>query len=465
MLTGKTNTSPDTTAPDGASLVNSSNAGNFRVGEQTNYRWVIVGLLFFATTINYLDRQVISLLKPILEKEFNWTESDYGNIVTVFTFFYGASTLLAGYLIDRVGTKLGYIGAILVWSLAAMGHALAGGTFGFMVARAFLGIGEAGNFPASIKTVAEWFPQKQRALAVGIFNSGANIGAVAAPAIVPWIALVAGWQMAFIITGALGFIWIVAWWYYYEIPSRHKKVSPAELAYITAEPVQPTVTGDAAATDPLNGGITGRYSIFGNRAIWGFMGGKLLTDPIWWFFLFWLPSYLASIYHLDMKKLGAPLIIIYLAATIGSVGGGWLSSKLIQMGWNPTRARQYAMALFAICVTPVMLINQMGSMWPVIAILSLAVAAHQAWSANIFTVAADQFPKQVLSRVVGFGTMAGTLGGAVFPLIVGRILDHYKALGQLSEGYYVIFYIAGLAYLVAWGLLYIFVFRRRNTLN
>ncbi len=429
--------------------------------DRTNYRWVIVALLFFATTINYLDRQVISLLKPILEKEFNWSESDYGNIVTVFTFFYGASTLLAGYIIDKVGTKLGYIGAIVVWSFAAMGHALAGGTFGFMVARAFLGIGEAGNFPASIKTVAEWFPKKERALAVGVFNAGANIGAVAAPAVVPWLALVAGWQMAFIVTGALGFVWIVAWWFYYEVPARHKRVNAAELAYINEAPsLESATAGDAALGDSIDGAPAVKYPIFANKAIWGFMSGKLLTDPIWWFFLFWLPSYLSNIYNLDLKKLGAPLIVIYLAATIGSVGGGWLSSMLIRKGWHPTRARQWAMALFAICVVPVMAISQLNGLWPVIAVLSLAVAAHQAWSANIFTVAADQFPKHVLSRVVGLGTMAGTLGGALFPLLVGRILDHYKALGQLSEGYYIIFYIAGLAYLVAWAMLYIFVFRR-----
>ena len=427
----------------------------------TNYRWVIVALLFFATTINYLDRQVISLLKPILEKEFNWSESDYGNIVTVFTFFYGASTLLAGYIIDKVGTKLGYIGAILVWSFAAMGHALAGGTFGFMIARAFLGIGEAGNFPASIKTVAEWFPKKERALAVGIFNAGANIGAVAAPALVPWLAVVAGWQMAFIVTGALGFLWIIAWWFYYEVPTRHKRVNAAELAYINeAPPLESATAGDAAQVDSIDGAPAVKYPIFANKAIWGFMSGKLLTDPIWWFFLFWLPSYLSNIYHLDLKKLGAPLIVIYLAATIGSVGGGWLSSMLIRKGWHPTRARQWAMALFALCVVPVMAISQLNGLWPVIGVLSLAVAAHQAWSANIFTVAADQFPKHVLSRVVGLGTMAGTLGGALFPLLVGRILDHYKLLGQLSEGYYIIFYIAGLAYLVAWTMLYIFVFRR-----
>jgi ACS family hexuronate transporter-like MFS transporter len=428
--------------------------------KQTNYRWIIVALLFFATTINYLDRQVISLLKPILEKEFSWTESDYGDIVTVFTFFYGASTLLAGYIIDRVGTKLGYIGAILVWSIAAMGHALAGSTFGFMVARGLLGIGEAGNFPASIKTVAEWFPKKERALAVGIFNAGANIGAVAAPAIVPWLALMAGWQTAFIVTGALGFVWIVAWYLLYEIPSRHKSVNEAELAHITQETAAEFATAGDAATVTTADGVAIKYPIFANKAIWGFMSGKLLTDPIWWFFLFWLPSYLANIYHLDLKKLGAPLIVIYLAATIGSVGGGWLSSMLIRRGWHPTRARQWSMALFAICVTPVMAISQMNSMWPVVAILSLAVAAHQAWSANIFTVAADQFPKQVISRVVGLGTMAGTLGGAVFPLIVGRILDYYKKLGSLSEGYYIIFYIAGLAYLAAWTMLYIFVFSR-----
>ena len=427
--------------------------------KQTNYRWVIVALLFFATTINYLDRQVISLLKPILEKEFNWSETDYGNIVTVFTFFYGTSTLLAGYIIDRVGTKLGYIGAIIVWSFAAMGHALAGGTAGFMVARALLGIGEAGNFPASIKTVAEWFPQKERALAVGIFNAGANIGAVAAPALVPVIAVVWGWQMAFIITGALGFLWIAAWWYYYEIPSRHKRVSPSELAYINEAPtVDPMTAGDAASTNLVDDVPTQKYAIFSNKAIWGFMSGKFMTDPIWWFFLFWLPTYLSNIYNLDLKTLGAPLIIIYSAATVGSVGGGWLSSQLIRKGWHPTRARQWAMALFAVCVMPVMLISKVDGLWPVIGILSLAVAAHQAWSANIFTVAADQFPKTVLSRVVGLGTMAGTLGGAIFPLIVGRILDHYKLLGSLSEGYYVIFYIAGLAYLVAWAMLYIFVF-------
>ncbi|UFH54631.1 MFS transporter [Spirosoma sp. KNUC1025] len=423
---------------------------------QSSYRWVIVGLLFFATTINYLDRQVISLLKPILEKQFSWSESDYANIVTVFTFFYGTTTLLAGYLIDRIGTKTGYIWAILIWSLAAMAHALAGGTAGFMVARGLLGIGEAGNFPASIKTVAEWFPQKERALAVGIFNSGANIGAVVAPAVVPPLALLLGWEMTFILTGALGFLWIVAWWFYYDVPSRHKRVSEAELAYIT----EATTITDAAPTTLISDSPPTKYPIFANKAIWGFMSGKLLTDPIWWFFLFWLPSYLSNIYHLDLKKLGAPLIVIYLAATIGSVGGGWLSSTLIKKGWNPTRARQWAMALFAICVTPVMFISQLSNLWPVIAILSLAVAAHQAWSANIFTVAADQFPKQVLSRVVGLGTMAGTLGGAVFPLLVGRILDHYKALGSLSEGYYIIFYIAGLAYLIAWSMLYIFVFRR-----
>ena len=419
-------------------------------GAPTTYRWWIVALLFFATTINYLDRQVISLLKPLLEKEFSWTESDYAGIVTAFTVAYGTSTLLVGYVIDRIGTKVGYTVSIAVWSVAAMVHALAGSTAGFMVARVLLGIGEAGNFPASIKTVAEWFPKKERALATGLFNAGANIGAVVAPALVPALALAVGWRMTFVLTGAVGFFWIIFWWLFYETPARQKRANDAERAHINSD------TG-GVATDVVPAGSW--REVFQKKAIWGFMFGKLFTDPIWWFFLFWLPSYLSQTYGLDLKKLGLPLIFIYLAATIGSVGGGWLSSSLIKRGWTPARARQYAMFLFAVCVMPVMLIQQFTDIWPAVAILSLAVAAHQAWSANVFTVASDVFPKQVLSLVVGFGTMAGTLGGSVFPLFVGRILDHYKALGQLSQGYYTLFYIAGFAYLVAWSCLYVFVFR------
>ncbi|MBO0951446.1 MFS transporter [Fibrella forsythiae] len=417
---------------------------------QTNYRWVIAALLFFATTINYLDRQVISLLKPLLTAEFGWTESNYGNIVTAFTMAYGISTLLAGYVIDRIGTKNGYTISIIVWSLAAMVHAMAGGTTGFMVARGLLGIGESGNFPASIKTVAEWFPKKERALATGIFNAGANIGAVVAPAVVPALAIAVGWRMTFIITGLTGFIWIIFWWYFYEVPAKHKRVSAAELAHINSDV--------ETADDVIPEIREGWQSIFRKRAIWGFMFGKLFTDPIWWFFLFWLPAYLSDVYHLDLKKLGAPLIIIYTAATIGSVGGGWLSSQLISRGWSPTKARQYTMLLFAVCVVPVLSISQFNTIWPVIGILSLAVAAHQAWSANVFTVASDVFPKRSLSLVVGFGTMAGTLGGSLFPQIVGRILDHYKGLGDLPGGYNVVFNIASVAYLCAWLMLYIFVF-------
>ncbi|GAB3639872.1 MFS transporter [Spirosoma arcticum] len=417
---------------------------------RTNYRWVIAGLLFLATTINYLDRQVISLLKPMLTAEFSWTESDYAGIVTAFTLAYGMSALLAGYVIDRIGTKTGYMVSIAVWSVAAMAHALAGGTTGFMVARALLGIGESGNFPASIKTVAEWFPKKERAFATGFFNSGTNIGAVVAPAVVPGLALAVGWQMTFVITGLIGFAWIVVWWLYYDVPARHRRVNPAELAHIVSDP---QTADDLASATP-----EGWRSVFRKRAIWGFMFGKLFTDPIWWFFLFWLPAYLSDVYHLDLKKLGAPLIIIYLAATIGSLGGGWLSSRLISKGWPPTKARQYAMLLFALCVVPVLSISQFSEIWPVIVVLSLAVAAHQAWSANVFTVASDVFPKRSLSLVVGFGTMAGTIGGSIFPLIVGRILDHYKGIGQLAQGYNVVFNIASFAYLLAWAMLYLFVF-------
>ncbi len=417
---------------------------------RTNYRWVIAALLFVATTINYLDRQVISLLKPLLTTEFSWTESSYAGIVTSFTLAYGISTLLAGYFIDRIGTKIGYTVSIAVWSVAAAVHALAGGTAGFMVARALLGLGESGNFPASIKTVAEWFPKRERAFATGLFNSGANIGAVVAPAVVPALALAVGWRMTFVITGLLGFIWIIFWWFFYEVPARHQRVSATELAHINSDP---QTADDIAPEQPEHWTV-----IFRKRAIWGFMCGKLFTDPIWWFFLFWLPSYLSDVYHLDLKKLGGPLILIYLAATFGSIGGGWLSSWLVSRGWSPTKARQSAMLLFAVCVLPVMGLGQLNQIAPVIAVLSLAVAAHQAWSANIFTVASDVFPKRSLSLVVGFGTMAGTLGGSVFPLIVGRVLDYYKGIGSLSAGYNVIFNGASLAYLFAWGLLYIFVF-------
>lgn len=411
------------------------------------YRWTVVALLFFATTINYLDRQVIGLLKPTLEQTFSWTETDYSNVVMAFTTAYAAGLLLFGRIIDRIGTKMGYIISIIAWSIAAMAHALARSTFGFGVARAALGLGEAGNFPAAIKAVAEWFPKKERALATGIFNSGANIGAVAAPIMVPWILGVWGWQEAFLITGAIGFIWLIFWWIFYEIPSRQKRLSQAEFDYIHSD-------DDAvAAADekPIGWG-----RLLGVRQTWAFFFGKLLTDPIWWFFLFWLPSYFSTTFAIDLKKPSLELAVVYTATTIGSIGGGYLSGYFIRLGWPVFRARKTAMLIFALCVVPIVLAQYATNVWAAVGLISLAAAAHQAWSANIFTTASDMFPKRAVSSIVGIGGMAGAVGGILFPMLVGRLLDSYKAAGNIGAGYNLLFIICGCVYLLAWGVMHLF---------
>ena len=411
------------------------------------YRWTVVALLFFATTINYLDRQVIGLLKPTLEQTFFWSETDYSNVVMAFTTAYAAGLLLFGRVIDRIGTKMGYVISIIAWSLAAMAHALARSTFGFGVARAALGLGEAGNFPAAIKAVAEWFPKKERALATGIFNSGANIGAVVAPIMVPWILGVWGWQEAFIITGAIGFIWLIFWWIYYEIPARQKRLTPGEHAYIHSDDHE---TGADVEK-------TIRWSrLFGIRQTWAFFFGKLLTDPIWWFFLFWLPSYFSTTFAIDLKKPSLELAVVYTATTIGSIGGGFLSGYFIRLGWPVFRARKTAMLIFALCVVPVVLAQYARNVWVAVGLISLAAAAHQAWSANIFTTASDMFPKKAVSSIVGIGGMAGAVGGIFFPMFVGRLLDAYKAAGNIGAGYDLLFVICGCAYLLAWGVMHLF---------
>lgn len=406
---------------------------------QQSFRWVIVVLLFAATTINYLDRQVLSLLKPTLEQTFGWTESSYAQIVLAFTLTYGLSTLLAGYLIDRIGTRLGFALSIVVWSVATVAHGFARSTVGFAIARAFLGLGEAGNFPASIKTVAEWFSARERALAVGLFNAGSNVGAIVAPVLVPWLALVGGWPFAFFVTGALGFVWLLAWLLLYR------------SAALEASVPNPGSEPENRAAELLS------RPVWQQSSTWAFVLGKLLTDPVWWFFLFWLPAYLSDVFGLDLKKMGTPLVIIYAAAAMGSVAGGALSSWLIRRGQAPSKARLNAMLLFALCVVPIVFLGSLSGLGGVVAVLCLAVAAHQAWSANLFAVVADQFGQQVVSRVVGMGTMAGTLGGAAFPLLVGAILDHYKSIQQPATGYAIIFYIGGSAYLLAWVLLKILV--------
>jgi ACS family hexuronate transporter-like MFS transporter len=411
--------------------------------KKTNYRWVVVTLLFFATTINYLDRQVIGFLKPTLEKEFHWTEEDYGYIIMAFQAAYAVGLLAFGGFIDRLGTKLGYTISLIVWSLAAMLHAIVKTTLGFGVVRAALGLGESGNFPAAIKVVAEWFPKKERALATGIFNSGANIGAVVAPVMVPWILGVYGWQMAFLITGAIGFVWLIFWWIFYEIPSRHKKINAAEFEHVHSD-IDETIADDEPQAKVK------WLRLFGIRQTWAFVVGKLLTDPIWYFFLFWLPSYFSTTFNLDLKKPSLPLVLIYTATTIGSVGGGFLSSWFIKKGMPIFKARKTAMFLFALCVLPIFGARYATNIWQAVGLISLAAAAHQAWSANIFTTASDMFPKRAVSSVVGIGGMAGSVGGIAFPFFIGWVLETYKKAGNITAGYNIIFSICACAYLVAW---------------
>ncbi len=404
------------------------------------YRWVIVTLLFFATSINYIDRQVIGLLKPTLEKSFNWNEKDYGYIVMAFQTAYALGLLLFGRLIDKIGTKIGYTASVIFWSAAAILHAAAKTTFGFGIARTALGLGESGNFPAAIKSVTEWFPKKERALATGFFNSGTNIGAVVAPIMVPLILAAYGWREAFIITGVLGLIWLIFWLIFYDIPSKQKRVGAAELEYIHSD-------------NTNNDSDSGSFSwikLFSYRQTWIFFIGKFLTDPIWWFFLFWLPDYFSGTFHLDLKKPGWPLVIVYTATSIGSIGGGYLSSYLIKKGWSAYKARKTSMFIFALCVLPIMTAQFTGNIWTAVALISLAAAAHQAWSANIFTTASDFFPKKAVSSVVGIGGMAGAAGGILFPFIVSNILQYFKEAGNKNSGYNIIFIICGSAYLFAW---------------
>jgi MFS transporter, ACS family, hexuronate transporter len=407
------------------------NTANESVGVKIGrYRWVICALLFFGTTINYVDRQVLGLLAKDLKGVFGWSEIDYGNIVAAFNAAYAVGLLLAGRFMDRFGTKIGYSIAIVVWSVAAMGHALARSAFGFGIARAALGLGEAGNFPAAIKTVAEWFPKKERALATGIFNSGTNVGAVVAPLAVPWIAGHWGWQWAFIITGAVGFLWLLFWIPMYRKPEEHPRLSKAELAYIQSDPPDPAVKIPWLTLLP-------------HRQTCAFAIGKYLTDPIWWFYLYWIPNFLRDQYHLDLTSVGLPLVIIYVIADFGSIGGGWLSSFFIKRGWSVNSGRKTAMLICALCVVPIIFASKISNVWLASLLIGLAAAAHQGWSANIFTTVSDMFPRRAVGSVVGIGGMAGAMGGVSLAAITGLIL-------QRGDGNYApMFIIAGSAYLFA----------------
>ena len=426
-------------------------------GKIKNYRWIIVALLFLGTVINYLDRQIIGLLKPTLEMEFNWTETDFGRIMAAFSFAYAIGLLLSGSFIDRVGTKIGYSVSVVVWSLAGMFHALARSVLGFGIARLSLGLGEAGNFPAAMKAVAEWFPKKERALATGVFNSGTAIGVVVALILVPIIMQTFGWHEVFWITGALGFIWLAFWLYFYEVPQKQKRLTSEELAYIESD------------DDDVSGQVDSKTNIswsklFSFPQTWAFVTGKFLIDPIFWFFLFWLPSYFSSTFDLDLTKISPELMIIYGATTVGSIGGGYMSSLLIKKGWATLKARKGSLLLFAIIELIVMIaIAQLVTdKWVAVALISIAVAVHQAWATNIFTMASDMFPKEVVSSVVGIGGMTGAIGGILFPMLVGYLLDLYKAGGNLTGGYNLLFTICGVTYLFAWVIIHLLTRKKTN---
>ena len=393
------------------------------------YRWVICALIFLATSINYIDRQVLGILAPTLKVDIGWNEIEYGYIVTAFSLAYAIGLLLIGRSIDKLGTKIGYVISIIGWSIAAMGHALAKTPFGFGTARFFLGLSEAGNFPAAIKTVAEWFPKKERAFATGLFNSGSNVGAIVAPLVVPWLALTYGWQEAFIFTGLIGFFWVALWLTFYERPEKSKRLSQKELAFIQSDPPDPPVK-------------IPWVQLFKYKETWAFTAAKFLTDPIWWFYLYWVPSFLFKNYGITLDKIGPPLIIIYLSADVGSIFGGWLSSRLIKKGWTVNRGRKTAMLVCAVAVIPIIFASQAESIWEAVALLSLATAAHQGWSANLFTTVSDIFPRKAVASVVGLGGMGGAVGGMLIATLAGFILE-------LTGSYVILFIICGSVYLVA----------------
>jgi ACS family hexuronate transporter-like MFS transporter len=421
------------------------------------FRWTICALLFFAATINYIDRQVIGILKPSLQKEFGWgDERIYASIVFSFQLAYAIGFIFVGRFMDRVGTRIGFALAIVLWSIAAIAHAgsdlfpglhlpvlnldaktgfsilsLGGAAAGFAIARFLLGLGESGNFPASIKTVAEWFPKKERAFATGIFNSGTNVGALATPLLVPWIVGIWGWKAAFVATGLLGFVWLICWLAIYHPPQNHPRLKPLELAYIQSDPSDP----------PAH---VSWFKLLSYRQTWAFAMGKFMTDPAWWLYLFWVPDFLNKKHGIQVtvSSMGPPLIAIYLLADVGSIAGGWLSSSFIKRGWTPNRARKITMLICALCVLPVLSVAAVPNLWFAVGIIGVAAAAHQGWSANLFTLTSDMFPRKAVGSVVGIGGMFGAIGGMFISLIVGAIL-------QATGSYALIFMIAGSAYLFA----------------
>ena len=399
------------------------------------FRWMICALLFLATTVNYVDRAVLGVLKPLLDHELGWSQIVYGHVVTAFQFAYAVGYATGGRLMDRIGVRIGFALAVLVWSLAAMAHALARTVAGFSAARAVLGLAEGGGFPAAIKSIAEWFPKEQRAYATGWFNAGSNVGAIACPLLVPWLAGHWGWQGAFIATGALGLVWIILWWWIYDAPERHPRVSADELAYIRQDPPE-TVT-------PIPWLHLLRY-----RQTWAFVVGMAASSPIWWFYIYWIPDFLNKRFGLSLTQSSVPLMLIFLGSSFGGIGGGWLSSALIRNGWSVNAARKIALLACALCVVPVGVTPILGNVWAAVLLVGLAAAAHCGFAANLFTLVSDTVPRRAVSSVVGLGGMAGALAGMVFAQVVSRILQ------WTHNNYLVPFAYASLVYLAAVGLMH-----------
>jgi ACS family hexuronate transporter-like MFS transporter len=393
------------------------------------FRWVICGLLFLGVTKNYMDRQVLGVLKIPLQLQFGWNEIDYGNVVFAFQTAYAIGMLAVGRLVDRFGTRLGYAVVMVFWSVASMAHAIASSLGGFIAARAALGFGEAGVFPASIKSVAEWFPKKERALATGIFNAGTSVGAMVTPLIVPWIAGHLGWRWAFVVTGALGFAWLVLWLRLYGKPEEHRRCTRDELALIQSDPI---------ATP----GKIKWARLLPHRQTWVVASAKFLTDPVWWFYLFWIPDYLQREHGLRLGSIGLPIFVIYLISDVGSVAGGWLSSSMIRRGFSVNVARKMAMLVCGLCVLPIATVYRVSGLWPATLLIGLAAAGHQGFSANLYTLASDLFPSRAVATVVGMAGMAGAVGGMLIAQIVGHVL-------QWTGSYAIPFLIAASAYLVA----------------
>jgi len=411
---------------DAAAMAGAIDSAVARAGR---YRWTICGLLFAATAINYIDRQMIGVLKPTLQAELGWTESAYADIVFWFQAAYAIGYIGFGRIVDRVGARVGYTIAFSVWTIAHIGHGFVHSVTQFAMARFALGIGEAGNFPSALKAVTEWFPQKERAFAVGIFNAGANVGAILTPLLVPAITLAYGWRMAFIVTGAFSIVWLIAWLAIYRRPAEHKRVGAAELTLIQSDPA------DAPGTTPW-------LSLLSRRETWAFAVGKFLTDPVWWLYLFWLPDFLGKKYGLDLKSFGPPLVAIYILSDVGSIAGGWGSSKLLKRGYSVNKARKLTMLACALAVVPIFGLQYVTDLWVAVLIIGIAAAAHQGFSANLLTLPSDMFSRRAVASVVGIGGTAGAIGGMIVAKWVGFILD-------TTGSYAIIFAIASGAYLVA----------------